>query len=164
LHEHMAGSVFCPAPPGDTQLATRQYDAILAGCIPVVLTDGPVPLPFDNVLNWSDFAVLLPTASLYDGSFVRTLRSMPFDRIEELRRMVYKVRPYFMVTSSCESPSGVDIFMHQLALQKKNDPILNGTTLRVNGTEEKERSPKWVQQLETRLKERSLRFQVPLSP
>ena len=35
----MAGSLFCACPEGDSPSAKRQYDAILTGCIPVIVSD-----------------------------------------------------------------------------------------------------------------------------
>jgi hypothetical protein len=117
-HAKMSESVFCLAPPGDTELATRHTDAILAGCIPVVLTHDWIPLPFDNILDWSRFAVRLKMSSLYDGTLLSTLRSKTPAQLREMRKEVYAVRPYFMISSDCATPSGFDLVLHQLALQK----------------------------------------------
>lgn len=38
----MAGSLFCACPEGDSPSAKRQYDAILTGCIPVIVSDDVV--------------------------------------------------------------------------------------------------------------------------
>mmetsp|Transcript_113866 Transcript_113866/g.207150 ORF Transcript_113866/g.207150 Transcript_113866/m.207150 type:complete len:551 (-) Transcript_113866:133-1785(-) len=123
-HDRMGKSQFCLAPPGDLQLATRHTDALLAGCIPVVLTDGHVPLPFDNILDWTRFAVLLNTSSIYDGTLLRTLQLKSPGEIRKLRQNVYAVRPYFMLDSKCSRPSGVDMVLHQLALQKNQSSLL----------------------------------------
>lgn len=128
-HAMMGGSQFCLAPPGDTELATRHTDSILAGCIPVVLTHVPTPLPFDNILDWSKFAVRLNSSSLYDGSLLKALREKPSSELRELRRQVYAVRPYFMISSKCESPSGVDLVKHQFALQKSKRQTSEGAFL-----------------------------------
>eukprot|EP00747_Dinoflagellata_sp_TGD_P041891 gnl/TRDRNA2_/TRDRNA2_141739_c2_seq1.p1 gnl/TRDRNA2_/TRDRNA2_141739_c2~~gnl/TRDRNA2_/TRDRNA2_141739_c2_seq1.p1 ORF type:complete len:481 (-),score=50.87 gnl/TRDRNA2_/TRDRNA2_141739_c2_seq1:139-1446(-) len=122
VHGKMSESTFCPSLPGDTQLTSRPYDAILAACIPVILTDYRTPLPYDNVLDWSKFAVLLPSSSIEDGSFLSTLRGKTPSEVEELRRNVHSVRPYFMITPDCSSPSGMDMFLHQLALQQVDKP------------------------------------------
>merc|ERR1719171_1204946 len=117
-HTLMTRSVFCLAPPGDDmQLTTRHLDAILAGCIPVILTRGRVPLQFDNVLDWSAFAVVLQTTSIHDGTLVNTLRSKTANELRRLRENAYAVRPFFAITSEPNVTSGLDMLLHQLAMQ-----------------------------------------------
>ena len=59
-------ATFCPCPGGDSPSAKRMFDAILAGCIPVVLSHDFVwPFttdvdPGSSSLSWSDFALHLP--------------------------------------------------------------------------------------------------------
>lgn len=43
-------SVFCLSPAGDTPSSARLFDAILSGCIPVVVSD-QLELPFEGILD-----------------------------------------------------------------------------------------------------------------
>ena len=54
-------SVFCLCPAGHKVQSPRLIEAILAGCIPVVLADRYV-LPLGCFADWSTFAVLVPEA------------------------------------------------------------------------------------------------------
>jgi len=63
----ISDSKFCLVPMGDTYTSRRLYDAIAAGCIPVI-QDGGIrdTLPFFWKLNYSEFAIFLPEAVFRD--------------------------------------------------------------------------------------------------
>jgi hypothetical protein len=56
----MARSVFCAAPPGQTQDSVRVFRAIIKGCIPVTMYRGN-DRPFERhlLLPWDSFSVNL---------------------------------------------------------------------------------------------------------
>ncbi|CAM9220616.1 unnamed protein product, partial [Hapterophycus canaliculatus] len=57
---HMSRSRFCFCPQGDTESSRRIFDALAAGCIPIVTETGVAVLPFVEVgLNYSEFAVVV---------------------------------------------------------------------------------------------------------
>ena len=57
--EHqIRGSTFCFATEGDSPTSRKLYDAIGAGCIPVILGDTFL-LPFSSVLNYSAFSIIV---------------------------------------------------------------------------------------------------------
>jgi len=75
----MHAAVFCPCPEGDSPSAKRQYDAVLAGCVPVVASDDAL-YAFDDALlggplSERDFALRVPEAAAVDGSFLAALRA-----------------------------------------------------------------------------------------
>lgn len=43
--------MFCLSPAGDTPSSARLFDAIVSGCIPVVVSD-ELELPFEGLLNY----------------------------------------------------------------------------------------------------------------
>lgn len=57
-------SVFCLVPKGNGSWSHRLYEALLAGCIPVVLSDD-VELPFPN-LPWEKFSVRWPMRKVHN--------------------------------------------------------------------------------------------------
>ena len=59
--EHMLRSLFCLCPRGDTPSTSRFYDAIAAGCIPVVISDS-FEMPFTSTID-------------YKGAFVKVLEN-----------------------------------------------------------------------------------------
>jgi hypothetical protein len=47
----MRKSIFCLSPAGDTPSSARLFDAIVSGCIPVVVSD-ELELPFEGILDY----------------------------------------------------------------------------------------------------------------
>ncbi|CAJ1372245.1 unnamed protein product [Effrenium voratum] len=76
----MGNAKFCLCPKGASSYTSRTFEALFAGCIPVILSDH-VRLPFDHVLNWSDFSIAWPMARA-DMSLYHYLQS--FDEAEAL--------------------------------------------------------------------------------
>mmetsp|Transcript_63059 Transcript_63059/g.112070 ORF Transcript_63059/g.112070 Transcript_63059/m.112070 type:complete len:585 (-) Transcript_63059:8-1762(-) len=57
----MRNSNFCLVFEGDTPTTPRLFDAIAAGCIPLILSDN-ISLPFRSLITWSAFSIQLPEA------------------------------------------------------------------------------------------------------
>lgn len=102
-------SRFCLVPEGDTPSSPRLFDAIAAGCVPVIFSDNIV-LPFDNLLDWRKFTMhpstsdFLATGSgvqqLLDQSKVASatqkLANTPSGDLTELQRRLRTVRDLFV--------------------------------------------------------------------
>ncbi|KAF3329015.1 putative glycosyltransferase [Carex littledalei] len=56
--QHMKSSKFCICPMGYEVNSPRIVEAIYNGCVPVIIADHFV-LPFDEVLNWGEFSVVV---------------------------------------------------------------------------------------------------------
>ncbi|CAI9775565.1 unnamed protein product [Fraxinus pennsylvanica] len=56
--EHMKSSKYCVCPMGYEVNSPRIVEAIYYECVPVIIADGFV-LPFDDVLNWNAFSVIV---------------------------------------------------------------------------------------------------------
>lgn len=52
LHIPCFRSIFCLNPAGDTPSSARLFDAIVSGCIPVIVSD-ELELPFEGILDYS---------------------------------------------------------------------------------------------------------------
>ncbi|MEW5316478.1 MAG: hypothetical protein WDW38_007850 [Sanguina aurantia] len=65
----ISSSRFCPVPEGDTPTSRRLYDAIAAGCIPVIQESGlrNRQWPFQEYVNYADFAVVVPDETFQDA-------------------------------------------------------------------------------------------------
>ena len=55
----MRQAVFCPIPSGDSATSKRLYDAIIQGCIPVIVSD-QLQLPFRRYLSYTGAVLTLP--------------------------------------------------------------------------------------------------------
>lgn len=49
-------SIFCLNPAGDTPSSARLFDAIVSGCIPVIVSD-ELELPFEGILDYRKVCV-----------------------------------------------------------------------------------------------------------
>ncbi|KAF3774453.1 putative glycosyltransferase [Nymphaea thermarum] len=56
--QHMKSSKFCICPMGYEVNSPRIVEAIYNECVPVIIADNFV-LPFDDILNWSEFSVVV---------------------------------------------------------------------------------------------------------
>ncbi|XP_073394692.1 probable arabinosyltransferase ARAD1 isoform X1 [Physcomitrium patens] len=71
----MRSSVFCLSPAGDTPSSARLFDAIVSGCIPVVVSD-ELELPFEGILDYRQVALFVPAArAAQKGWLVAHLRN-----------------------------------------------------------------------------------------
>jgi len=66
-------SRFCLHLQGDTTTSRRLFDAIAAGCIPVIIADG-VNLPFSNQLDWTKFTIQVRATVLRCAVLCRAVR------------------------------------------------------------------------------------------
>eukprot|EP00976_Prorocentrum_cordatum_P021723 443671-Prorocentrum_minimum.AAC.1 len=55
----MARSVFCLCPRGWSPWTLRAYQAMMSGCIPVVIAD-EIEFPFENTIDWTQLTVKIP--------------------------------------------------------------------------------------------------------
>jgi len=58
----MRDANFCLVFEGDTPSTPRLFDALAAGCIPIILSDN-ISLPFNSLVTWSSFSIQLPEAA-----------------------------------------------------------------------------------------------------
>lgn len=107
--QRMIRSTFCLAPRGDTASSRRVYEAIAAGCIPVIVSDA-LRLPFSRRLHWPDFSVRFSESeALADPRrLLRVLRQLPASRVERMKAAVLHVRPNFIWHLDPGRPSAVD--------------------------------------------------------
>jgi uncharacterized membrane protein YgcG len=87
-------SKFCLVPRGDTRSSRRLFEAIVTGCVPVLISDGLL-LPFPRIVNYSAFATFVPErdvaflTQLGEKNLVAMLAAVPE---AELRRRRARMR------------------------------------------------------------------------
>ena len=87
----MRNSSFCGAPHG-AGWGSRLSNAILRGCIPVILQDDST-LPMEPFLDYSQFAVRVPLADIPRLDVI--LRAYSADAVSDMRHRLLQVAPYF---------------------------------------------------------------------
>ncbi|CAI5507676.1 unnamed protein product [Closterium sp. Naga37s-1] len=69
----MRRAKYCLVPRGDTSSSCRLFDAMLSGCIPVIISDALDP-PFEDAIDFTAFSLLLPAAlAVRPGYILRML-------------------------------------------------------------------------------------------
>ena len=91
----LSASTFCGVLPG-WGWSGRMEDAVLHGCIPVILQDG-VHTPWESVLDTSTFALRIPRDRMH--MLLQTLRAVPAARIRRMRAALRRAWPRFSYLS-----------------------------------------------------------------
>jgi hypothetical protein len=127
----MARSKFCLTIAGDTPSSNRLFDAIASHCVPVVVSDD-IELPFEDVLDYSEFCVFVRAAdAARKGFLLGLLRGVPRHEWTSMWTRLMEVAHHFeyqypsrpgdavdmiwaavarkMHSSNCSSTSAVDI-------------------------------------------------------
>ena len=84
----MRRSQFCLCPRGWSPWTLRAYQAMMVGCIPVVMAD-EIEFPYENSLDWTKLSVKIAEADV--NKTLEILRGIPQEVIEEKREAIDKV-------------------------------------------------------------------------
>ncbi|XP_047331957.1 probable arabinosyltransferase ARAD1 [Impatiens glandulifera] len=68
----MAASKFCLNIAGDTPSSNRLFDAIASHCVPVIISD-EIELPFEDVLDYSEFCIFVLASDASKEGFILNL-------------------------------------------------------------------------------------------
>ena len=127
----MPGS-FCIAPRGDSALTKRFYDAIVAGCIPVVISDLLMPA-FEDLVNVKDAFVRITEALFMQPSFslLSHLQSLSATHVYQMQSRLACLRHFMSYgrPSSWENMTGlapalVTLQLLQVVADTKMPPAL----------------------------------------
>ncbi|PAN35516.1 hypothetical protein PAHAL_6G214900 [Panicum hallii] len=91
----MSTSKFCLNIAGDTPSSNRLFDAIVSHCVPVIISDD-IELPFEDVLDYSEFCLFVRAAdAARKGFLLRLLRGVPRDEWTRMWRRLKEVARHF---------------------------------------------------------------------
>ncbi|XP_051138041.1 probable arabinosyltransferase ARAD1 [Andrographis paniculata] len=92
----MRKSTFCLSPAGDTPSSARLFDAIVSGCIPVIISD-ELELPFEGILDYRKMAVFVSSSdAAQPGWLLSFLRSISSSEIRERQKNLAKYSRHFL--------------------------------------------------------------------
>uniref|UniRef100_A0A8R7QVM3 Exostosin GT47 domain-containing protein n=2 Tax=Triticum urartu TaxID=4572 RepID=A0A8R7QVM3_TRIUA len=114
---YMHRSRFCLCPSGYEVASPRVVEAIHAGCIPVLVTDGYAP-PFADVLRWESFSVSVPVADI--PRLKEVLERIPTAEVERLREGVRLVKRHFTLRQPPERLDMFHMILHSVWLRRLN--------------------------------------------
>ncbi|KAL1541621.1 putative arabinosyltransferase ARAD1 [Salvia divinorum] len=114
----MASSKFCLNIAGDTPSSNRLFDAIASHCVPVIISD-EIELPFEDVLDYSEFCVFVPAAdAVKKGFLLNLLRGI---KEEEWTKMWGKLKEkslHYEYQYPSQSNDAVDMIWKTVARKK----------------------------------------------
>ncbi|MBA0735170.1 hypothetical protein Gogos_019039 [Gossypium gossypioides] len=106
----MRRSIFCLSPAGDTPSSARLFDAIVSGCIPVIISD-ELELPFEGILDYRKIAIFVSsTDAVQPGWLLPFLKGTSSTQIREMRRNLVEFSRHFMYSSPAQ-PLGPEDLM-----------------------------------------------------
>ena len=94
--ELMQAAVFCFVPAGDTPTSRRLFDAMISGCLPVVISDHiGKHLPFSSVIPYYDFMfkVQEKTWIADPKAVLQRFRAISAEHIEQRRAIMANYAP-----------------------------------------------------------------------
>ncbi|KAJ8451381.1 hypothetical protein Cgig2_017772 [Carnegiea gigantea] len=87
----MRKSIFCLSPAGDTPSSARLFDAIVSGCVPVIISD-ELELPFEGIIDYRKMALFVSSSdALKPGWLLSYLKGIGPSEIKEKQRYLAKV-------------------------------------------------------------------------
>ncbi|KAG9447391.1 hypothetical protein H6P81_013519 [Aristolochia fimbriata] len=111
----MRRSLFCLSPAGDTPSSARLFDAIVSGCIPVIVSD-EIELPFEGLLDYRKIAVFVSSSdAIQTGWLMNFLKSIRPDRIREMQSNLAKYSRHFLYSSPAQPLGPEDLMWRMIA-------------------------------------------------
>ncbi|RCV27810.1 hypothetical protein SETIT_5G355200v2 [Setaria italica] len=111
----MRKSLFCLSPAGDTPSSARLFDAIVSGCIPVIISD-ELELPFEGILDYREIALFVSsTDALQPGWLMNYLRRIDAKRIREMQSNLVKFSRHFLYSSPAQPLGPEDLTWRMIA-------------------------------------------------
>lgn len=105
-------SIFCIIPRGNTPWTKRFFDAVLAGCIPVVLSD-PISFAFEHLVNFHRFTLKLPERE--GARLAEVVRAVTPEQVERMGAELLRWRRAF---DYGERGRAFELLLVELSLRK----------------------------------------------
>lgn len=114
---YMHRARFCLCPSGHEVASPRVVEAIHAGCVPVLVSDGYAP-PFADVLRWEAFSVSVPVVDI--PRLKEILERIPTAEVERLLDGVRLVKQHFTLRQPPERLDMFHMILHSVWLRRLN--------------------------------------------
>jgi hypothetical protein len=114
---YMHRARFCLCPSGHEVASPRVVEAVHAGCVPVLVSDGYAP-PFADVLRWEGFSVSVPVADI--PRLKEILGRIPTAEVERLRDGLRLVKQHFTLRQPPERLDMFHMILHSVWLRRLN--------------------------------------------
>ncbi|KAK8949882.1 putative beta-1,4-xylosyltransferase IRX10L [Platanthera guangdongensis] len=113
----MRRSIFCLSPAGDTPSSARLFDAIVSGCIPVIVSD-ELELPFEGLLDYRKIALFASSMdAVQPGWLVKFLKDIDSMQVKEMQEDLAKHSRHFLYSHPAQ-PLGPEDFAWRMIAGK----------------------------------------------
>ncbi|KAF9603300.1 hypothetical protein IFM89_034649 [Coptis chinensis] len=106
---------FCICPGGSQVNSARIADSIHYGCVPVILSDY-YDLPFNDILDWSKFSVILKESDVYRLKYI--LKEISDEEFVALHNNLVKVQKHFQWNTPPNKYDAFHMVMYELWLRR----------------------------------------------
>ncbi|XP_059304358.1 probable arabinosyltransferase ARAD1 [Lycium ferocissimum] len=111
----MRKSIFCLNPAGDTPSSARLFDAIVSGCIPIIVSD-ELELPFEGILDYRKIALFVSSSdALQPGWLLTFLKSVSAAQIKEMQVSLAKYSRHFLYSHPAQPLGPEDLVWRMMA-------------------------------------------------
>ncbi|KAK1393635.1 putative arabinosyltransferase ARAD1 [Heracleum sosnowskyi] len=91
----MHSSKFCLNIAGDTPSSNRLFDSIASHCVPVIISD-EIELPYEDVLDYSEFCIFVPTSDALKEKFlINLIRNIRRDEWTRMWTRLQEIENFF---------------------------------------------------------------------
>ncbi|KAL7138166.1 hypothetical protein ABFS83_10G145400 [Erythranthe nasuta] len=91
----MHSSKFCLNIAGDTPSSNRLFDAIASHCVPVIISDD-IELPFEDIINYSEFCIFVPSSDAVREDFlINLIRNISKEKWTRMWEKLKEVEHFF---------------------------------------------------------------------
>lgn len=111
----MRKSIFCLSPAGDTPSSARLFDAIVSGCIPVIVSD-ELELPFEGILDYRKIAIFVSSSdAVQPGWLLNFLKSISRSQISKMQQNLAEYSRHFVYSSPAQPLGPEDLVWRMMA-------------------------------------------------
>ncbi|XP_030463465.1 probable arabinosyltransferase ARAD1 isoform X1 [Syzygium oleosum] len=111
----MRRSIFCLSPAGDTPSSARLFDAIVSGCIPVIVSD-ELELPFEGILDYRKIVLFVSSSDAVQPGWLLTyLRNISTAQVRRLQSNLAKYSRHFIYSNPAKPLGPEDLVWRMMA-------------------------------------------------
>ncbi|KAJ4977697.1 hypothetical protein NE237_008477 [Protea cynaroides] len=111
----MHSSKFCLNVAGDTPSSNRLFDAIASHCVPVIISD-EIELPYEDVLDYSQFCIFVRTSDSVKKNFlIKLIRGIKKEEWTQMWKRLKEIEKFFEFQYPSQEDDAVQMIWQAVA-------------------------------------------------